>query len=140
MPSTTTNLLAQTLAILGFIVLGYAVARAVFAPGRINAHRVLGAIVLYLNLALFFSTAYRLVSDIVPGALAGLPDGAEGPEGFAAIIYFSFVTLTSTGYGDILPVHPIVRSLANMESVIGQLYPATLLARLIAQHLESGRR
>jgi hypothetical protein len=47
------------------------------------------------------------------------------------LIYFSFVTLTTTGYGDVFPVHPIARSLCNVEAIIGQLYPATLLARLV---------
>jgi hypothetical protein len=47
------------------------------------------------------------------------------------LIYFSFVTLTTTGYGDIFPVHPIARSLCNLESIFGQLYPATLIARLV---------
>jgi len=46
----------------------------------------------------------------------------------SALFYMSFVTLTSTGYGDIVPLH---RSLCNIETVIGQLYPATLLARLV---------
>lgn len=56
---------------------------------------------------------------------------AVGPR----LLYFSFVTLTSTGYGDIVPLNPIVRSLANLESVIGQLFPATLLARIVTLHL-----
>jgi hypothetical protein len=47
------------------------------------------------------------------------------------LIYFSFATLTTTGYGDVFPVNPIARSLCNLEAVIGQLYPATLLARLV---------
>jgi hypothetical protein len=47
------------------------------------------------------------------------------------LIYLSFVTLTSVGYGDIVPVHPVARSLTNIETIIGQLYPATLLARLV---------
>lgn len=55
------------------------------------------------------------------------------------LIYFSFVTLTSTGYGDILPVHPFARSLCNVETIIGQLYPATLLARLVSLEIE-GRK
>lgn len=58
-------------------------------------------------------------------------DGALASE----TIYFSFVTLTSIGYGDILPVHPIARSLSNVETIIGQLYPATLLARLVSLQL-----
>jgi hypothetical protein len=56
------------------------------------------------------------------------------------MIYFSFVTLTSTGFGDIVPIHPLLRSLANVEAVIGQLYPATLIAALVTQHLDARRR
>jgi hypothetical protein len=50
-------------------------------------------------------------------------------------MYFSFVTLTTIGYGDITPIHPFARSLANLEGIFGQLYPATLLARLITLEL-----
>ena len=51
------------------------------------------------------------------------------------LLYFSFVTLTSTGYGDIVPIHPLARSLCNLESIIGQLYPAILMARLVTLEL-----
>lgn len=139
-PSTLTSILAHVFSIAAFVVLGYVVARAVFSPGPVNTHRILGAIVLYLNLALFFSVVYRMIWDIAPQSFTGLPDGGEGPRGFAAVIYFSFVTLTSTGYGDVLPINPFARSLANLESIVGQLYPATLLARLVAQHLGGQRR
>jgi hypothetical protein len=54
-------------------------------------------------------------------------------------VYFSFATLTTSGYGDIVPVEPFARALANRESVIGQLFPATLLARLITLELEHRR-
>jgi Ion channel len=53
--------------------------------------------------------------------------------------YFSFTTLTSTGFGEILPVDPFARSMANLESVVGQLYLAILLARLATMHVESPR-
>jgi hypothetical protein len=49
-------------------------------------------------------------------------------------LYFSLSCLTTTGFGDIAPLHPLVRSMANLESVIGQLFPATLLARLVTLH------
>jgi hypothetical protein len=56
------------------------------------------------------------------------------------ILYFSFTTLTTTGFGDITPMHPFARSLTNLEAVIGQLYPATILARLVTLELEHRRR
>jgi len=55
----------------------------------------------------------------------------------SALFYMSFVTLTPTGYGDIVPVHTLARSLCNIESAIGQLYPATLLARLVTLEMTS---
>jgi hypothetical protein len=85
-----------------------------------------------LNFALMFSTVYRLIYVLTPDAFANLPhSGSEYGSG-AALLYFSFSTLTTVGYGDVTPVHPLARSVANFESVIGQLYPATLLARLVS--------
>ncbi len=139
-PSLSLDLLTHAATIAALVVLGGVVARAVFAPGPVNIPRILGAVVLYLNLALFFSSVYRLVLDIAPDAFSGFPDGVQGSRGFASVIYFSFVTLTSTGYGDILPINPFARSLANLESIVGQLFPATLLARLVAQSLERPRQ
>jgi hypothetical protein len=52
----------------------------------------------------------------------------------------SFVTLTSTGYGDIIPVHPLARSLCNIESIVGQLYPAMILARLVTLELRADNK
>ena len=56
-----------------------------------------------------------------------------------ALLTSRFVTLTLTGYGDIIPVHPVARSLCNVETIIGQLYPATLLARLVTLELAHRR-
>ena len=55
------------------------------------------------------------------------------------LIYFRLVTLTTIGCGDIAPLHPCVRSLANVEAIIGQIYPATLLARLLTLELANER-
>ena len=122
------------------IVVGYVVGRAVFAPGAINAHRVRGAVVLYLNFGLIFLTVYRLLRDIFPDAFAGVSGDLESWRAAGSLLYFSFVTLTSVGFGDIVPVHPIAHSLANLEAIIGQLFPATFLARLITLQLEARRR
>ena len=116
------------------------IAQAVFGPGRVTFHRVQGAVLLYLNFALFFFIVYRLLVALVPTAFRGLPpSGTEYGSGYA-LLYFSFTTLTTLGYGDITPLHPLARNLANLEAVIGQLYPVTLLARLVSLELEHRRQ
>jgi Ion channel len=106
------------------------VARAVFAPGRISYHHIMGAILLYLAIAIIFVALLTFVGSLVPKAFSGM--STEDSSALASnLIYFSFTTLTTTGYGDIFPVHPVARSLCNLEAIFGQLYPATLLARLV---------
>jgi hypothetical protein len=120
-------------------ILSFVIARAIFGEGRVSWHRVQGAVVLYFNFALFFFTIYRLIEVLSPGSFHGLPPtGAEHGSG-AALLYFSFSTLTTVGYGDITPLHPMARDIANLESVLGQLYPATLLARLVSLEIEHRR-
>jgi hypothetical protein len=111
------------------------VARAVFGPGQITFHRVVGAVLLYLSIGLVFVALYAFVALSVPEAFTNLVT-RQGDFAIAGnLIYFSFVTLTTTGYGDIAPLHPFARSLANTEAIIGQIYPATLLARLVTLEL-----
>jgi len=110
--------------------LGFVVARATFAAGRITYHRVMGAVLLYLTIAVAFAALFTFIGTLVPKAFFGMVV-EDSPALASQIIYFSFATLTTTGYGDIHPVHPVARSLCNLEAIFGQLYPATLLARLV---------
>jgi hypothetical protein len=113
------------------LVIIWTVGRAVFEPGRITYHRVTGAILLYLTIGLVFVALYSLVGAVSPTAFNGLTVAARVSLP-SDLVYFSFTTLTTVGYGDILPVHPVARSLSNIEAIVGQLYPATLLARLVS--------
>jgi Ion channel len=131
------HLLAGALLLMG-ITLGYVVARAVFSPGRVSYHRIIGAILVYLSVAVTFAAMFTIVGLLVPQSFYGMVL-EDNPALASNVIYFSFVTLTSTGYGDVFPVHPVARSLCNLETIIGQLYPATLLARLVSLEIE-GRR
>lgn len=116
------------------ITLSWVVACQVFAAGRVTYHRIVGAILLYFLISLIFVALFLIVGQAIPKAFSGV--AIEDSTALASnLIYFSFVTLTSTGYGDIFPVHPIARSLCNLESIVGQLYPAVLLARLVTQEL-----
>jgi len=100
-----------------------------FRGGPVTVHRVQGAVAAYLLLGLAWSLAYDLVASYDAGAFTGPASAAGDGTRFA---YFSFVTLTTVGYGDVTPVHPAARSLAMAEALTGQLYPAILLARLVS--------
>ena len=139
-PSVLTEWLSLIARLLALSALSVVIARAVFGPGRVTWHRVQGAIVLYMNFALPFFTLFRFLNTLVPDAFHGLPPiGSEYGSG-AALLYFSFSTLTTVGYGDIYPLYPLARNFANLEAVIGQLFPATLLARLISLEIEHRRQ
>lgn len=131
-PSVLTEWLSAGGRLLAIATLSVVIARAVFAPGRVTRHRIQGAIVLYMNFALFFFILYQLIDVLVANSFSGLPDSASEHSSGAALLYFSFGTLTTSTYGDILPVFPMARNLANLEAMIGQLFPATLLARLVS--------
>jgi hypothetical protein len=135
-------LMHETIAATAFVFNGLVtvlVARHVFfGAGRVTTHRLRGAILIYLNIASLFAIIYGIIATHAPGAIMtsdghALPT-AQGAR-TAAMTYFSLAMITTSSFGDILPVHPLARSLANLESVFGQLFPATLLAGLVALHL-----
>ena len=134
------NVLNHGGAIVVFSALIWVVAHAVYAPGRITFHRLEGAVVVYLSVAMIFEAAFSLVWELVPGAFANLPAAPTSPREVATMLYFSLATLTTTGYGDIVPLNPFARSLANLEAVLGQFYIAITIARLVTLELEDRRR
>ncbi len=134
-----TDWLAALAAILVAATLGWLVARIVFSPGRMNEHRVRGAIVLYLNFAIVFANIYRLIEARAPGAFSNLPDASHHFRAAGELMYFSMSTLTTVGYGDIVPLNPIARSVANLEALVGQLYPAIILARVVTLYTSRDR-
>jgi hypothetical protein len=116
----------------------WSVARVVFGPGRVTLYRIQGGVVLYLSIGLIFSNLYRLAAITLHAAFSGL--AVENQPELGALLYFSFSTLTTLGFGDILPLHPLVRSMAILEAVIGMLFPATLLARLVTLEVTDRHR
>ncbi|HTK34279.1 MAG TPA: ion channel [Caulobacteraceae bacterium] len=114
------------------LAVAWAVVHVAFGPGRVSVYRIMGAVILYLSIGLVFANLYRACAILLsPSPFRGVTNGSRF---LSESLYFSLTTLTTTGYGDITPSHPFVRSLANLEAVIGQLFPATLLARLVSLH------
>ena len=130
-PCTVTEIGGDAEALVTFAMLTIVVFQAIFRAGGFNNHRVRGAIVFYLNLGLLFGVLHRLVAELVPGAYSHLPSPQAEAAFRAAANYLSFVTLTSVGYGDIVPLRPIARSLCMLEATIGQLLPTVLIARVV---------
>ncbi|MGO9613060.1 MAG: potassium channel family protein [Dissulfurispiraceae bacterium] len=124
------NAVFSDLALIGILVVTL---QMVYRDGPVTAHRVRGAIAAYLLISFVFAKAYALINYLVPGAFTISPALTEfRAENEPSFYYFSVVTLTTVGFGDITPVAPLARSLVMVEALIGQLYPAILLARLVS--------
>ncbi len=79
---------------------------------------------------MIWAMLYVLTEKAAPGAFKGL-SATDGTGTFMELVYFSFISLTTMGYGDITPVSPVVRYLAFMEGIVGQFYMAILVASLV---------
>ena len=127
-PSAQLTVVGTCLWIVFFSMLAAVILVRVFREGRINLHRIQGAVCVYLLIGVIWSGCFILVVQFDPVSAADDTLAAR-------LVYFSFVTLTTVGYGDVTAVHPAARSLALLEALIGQLFPAVLLARLVGMEL-----
>ncbi|HYW71572.1 MAG TPA: ion channel [Pyrinomonadaceae bacterium] len=106
----------------------------IFREGPITRQRVQGSITIYLLLGLIWAQGFTLAALLKPDSFT-VTAGTGQLEVLARMTYYSFVTLTTVGYGDISPVSLVTRSLANVEGLIGQLFPAILIARLVSMEI-----
>ena len=115
--------------------------RDVTLAKRVTHDAICGALCVYLLLGLLWAFAYLLIAHHAPGSFnfgdrivaSVSPDDSK--DMFSLMIYFSFVTLTTLGFGDISPVSPIARTACWMEAIIGQLFLATFVAGLVGMHI-----
>ncbi len=122
----------------GLAILVVMTLKHTFRPGPISVHRVMGGVAAYLLIGLTWAFGYGLLMERRPDAIHFESSLAEIPTGEPSrLIYFSFSTLTSVGYGDVRPVHRVARSLATAEALIGQLYPSVLIATLVGMSLQA---
>jgi Ion channel len=136
--STTLGIVAQNGfedgAAYGLMIAFIAVVSPIIIASRIIRHEtitlrtVAGALCLYLLIGLFFATVYGLLSQVQEGDFFVQTDHPDSTD----FIYFSFITLTTTGYGDFTAAYPVGRMLAVTEALFGQLYLVSAVALLIA--------
>ena len=104
----------------------------VFEGGSVTIHRVIGSIVVYMLIGNVWAIMFQFIHTMIPGSLQVPELYTETGVPNSVFLYFSFTTLTTTGYGEILPVHAIARTLVIIEQLIGVLYPVVLIGRLVS--------
>ena len=118
---------------LSFVVMQ--ILRFILRAPKVNSEVLCAAIAAYLLIGLLWALNYVLVGQLSPDAFAFStgPEAARKMDRFNAF-YFSFVVLSTVGFGDITPVSPAARMLAMMEAVTGLFYVTVLVARLVAMY------
>lgn len=123
-----------------FVLLIVLVLKKVFEPGPITGYRVIGSIVVYMILANLWSVIYLFIYEQISGAFQITLPAFESNTLQANFLYFSYITITTTGFGEIVPLHPIARSLVQIEAIIGVLYPVILIGRLVSDANENSAK
>ncbi|PVX44677.1 ion channel [Flavobacterium sp. 103] len=123
-----------------FMLLIFLVLKKVFEPGPITEYRVIGSIVVYMILANFWSVIYLFIYEHIPGAFQITLPPFESNTLQANFLYFSYITITTTGFGEIVPLHPFARAMVQIEAIIGVLYPVILIGRLVSDANENNAK
>lgn len=125
-------ILFQSIYAIYLIVAIYLIARDVFLGRKVTVDTIRGSICIYLLIGFVWGLLYGIIASINPQAFSQL---IIFEEPFGEAFYFSFTTLTTLGYGDIIPLSPLGKMLTNLEAIIGQLYPSILIAILVSDYL-----
>lgn len=135
-PATAITIVAQLISVtFAALIIMIALADVLFR-GPTDAHKIVGAVCIYLLVGVAWMLLYNLAETLVPGSFEGLESVADH-ERSMELLYYSYVTLSTLGYGEITPVGALARVLAWSEAIFGQLYLTILVAALVGMHLSS---
>ncbi|WP_246616296.1 potassium channel family protein [Shewanella sairae] len=110
------------------------IARQILFSGSVDGNKIVGSIALFLLLGLMWALVYLLILALSPHAFSGVEHSVWG-QNFSQMAYFSFVTLTTLGYGDISPNTPFAQVAVYMEAIAGVFYMAIVVASLVSSGL-----
>lgn len=114
-----------------FIITLKVAAQQVLFSNQITTNNIIGSICIFLLLGLIWVILYLLLAEFVPTAFSGLASQVW-QKNLPDFIYFSFVTLTTLGFGDLLPVSPMARFLVYIEAIVGVFYMAIVVSSLVS--------
>jgi len=104
--------------------------------GHITGNSIIGSICIFLLLGLIWTMLYLLLAEFIPEAFVGI-EHTNWKQNLPDLIYFSFVTLTTLGFGDLLPVSPLARFLVYMEAIVGVFYMAIVVSSLVGAKMSN---
>jgi len=130
MGSTVVYLISRAFEAAFFVFVTFVILRYIMTEREVTADTIYGAACAYIMIGLVFAIAYAWLDTFAPGSFRGLT--AAGSARTWEYIYFSLVTMTTLGYGDITPVHEGARSMATLQAILGQFYVAVLVARAVS--------
>ncbi|MEK6676252.1 MAG: ion channel [Planctomycetota bacterium] len=135
-PAEWVGILGDSLAIVFFGFTTLCVLSYVLRGTTVSADKLYGATCVYLLMGLVWAMAYSLLEKLQPGSFYAAPEqNLDGKLNWSDLLFFSFITLTTIGYGDITPVTSQARSLAILEAVAGTMFLTVLVARLIGLYV-----
>jgi hypothetical protein len=108
--------------------------RHLLLSSSVDVNKIIGAICVYLLLGLNWALSFLFINFAIPESFHGLVSTDIRTQ-FSEFLYYSFVTITTLGYGDLTPVKPLVRTFAYLEAIVGQFYVAVLVAWLVGMYL-----
>lgn len=131
-PTIATELWTDSCSLTSVVVISVILLWQVFREGPVTSARIQGAIAVYLLFGVGWAHTYHIVATLQPGSFNHPPGEMVSVADWD---YFSYVTLTTVGYGDITPVSVVARNIAIVEALTGQLYLAVMIARLVAMEV-----
>jgi len=127
------DLIGNFFGILYFSLIASVILTYIFTIKHVSSDIIIAALVVYLLLGILWGFSYEVIDLLQPGSFRA-PENLLGQSG-SGFTYYSFITLTTIGYGDITPVTGIARSFSQLEGIVGQSYMAVLVARLVGLHV-----
>lgn len=116
------------------------ISKNVFVTDRVTADRIVGSICIYLLIGMFFAFIYAALGIMDPASFDLGGETASTIENFRDYLYFSYTTLTTTGFGDMVPTRPLSRAISGLESITGSIYLVIMVARLVGMHISQSIR